>query len=61
MNVIIDYNVGNIHNLKNALDFGGIENKLVTTPLSTPPLKNVPTGTSLRLCIFIELLKISLI
>ena len=32
MNVIIDYNVGNIHNLKNALDFGGIENKLVTNP-----------------------------
>jgi len=32
MNVIIDYNVGNLHNLKNALDFGGIENKLVTNP-----------------------------
>ena len=32
MNVIIDYNVGNIHNLKNALDFGGIENRLVTDP-----------------------------
>ena len=32
MNVIIDYNVGNIHNLKNALDFGGIENRLVTNP-----------------------------
>jgi len=30
MNVIIDYNVGNLHNLKNALDFSGIENKLVT-------------------------------
>ena len=25
MNVIIDYNVGNLHNLKNALDYGGIE------------------------------------
>ena len=32
MNVIIDYNVGNLHNLKNALDFGGIENRLVTNP-----------------------------
>ena len=30
MNVIIDYNVGNLHNLKNALDYGGIENKLVS-------------------------------
>ena len=29
MNVIIDYNVGNLHNLKNALDFSGIESKLV--------------------------------
>ena len=32
MNVIIDYNVGNLHNLKNALDFSGIENRLVTKP-----------------------------
>ena len=32
MNVIIDYNVGNLHNLKNALDFSGIENRLVTNP-----------------------------
>ena len=32
MNVIIDYNVGNLHNLKNALDFSGIENRLVTDP-----------------------------
>ena len=30
MNVIIDYNVGNLHNLKNALDYGGIECKLVS-------------------------------
>ena len=30
MNVIIDYNVGNLHNLKNALDYGGIESKLVS-------------------------------
>ena len=30
MNVIIDYNVGNLHNLKNALDFSGIESKLVS-------------------------------
>ena len=30
MNVIIDYNVGNLHNLKNALDYDGIENKLVS-------------------------------
>ena len=30
MNVIIDYNVGNLHNLKNALDFNGIQNKLVS-------------------------------
>ena len=30
MNVIIDYNVGNLHNLKNALDYGGIETKLVS-------------------------------
>ena len=29
MNIIIDYNVGNLHNLKNALDYSGIENKLV--------------------------------
>ena len=32
MNVIIDYNVGNLHNLKNALDFSGIDNRLVTNP-----------------------------
>ena len=32
MNVIIDYNVGNLHNLKNALDFSGIENRLVINP-----------------------------
>ena len=32
MNVIIDYNVGNLHNLKNALDFSGINNILVTDP-----------------------------
>ena len=32
MNVIINYNVGNLHNLKNALDFSGIENRLVTDP-----------------------------
>ena len=32
MNVIIDYNVGNLHNLKNALDFSRIENRLVTNP-----------------------------
>ena len=32
MNVIIDYNVGNLHNLKNALDFSGIENRLVKNP-----------------------------
>ena len=25
MNVIIDYKVGNLHNLKNALDFSGVE------------------------------------
>ena len=30
MNLIIDYNVGNLHNLKNALDYGGIESKLVS-------------------------------
>jgi len=30
MNVIIDYNVGNLHNLKNALDYSGIESKLVS-------------------------------
>lgn len=30
MNVIIDYKVGNLHNLKNALDFSGIKNKIVT-------------------------------
>ena len=30
MNVIIDYNVGNLHNLKNALDYSGIECKLVS-------------------------------
>ena len=32
MNVIINYKVGNLHNLKNALDFSGIENRLVTDP-----------------------------
>ena len=32
MNAIFDYNVGNLHNLKNALDFSGIENRLVTNP-----------------------------
>ena len=30
MNVIIDYNVGNLHNLKNALDYGGFKSKLVS-------------------------------
>ena len=30
MNVIIDYNVGNLHNLKNALDYSGIESELVS-------------------------------
>ena len=30
MNVIIDYNVGNLNNLKNALDFTGIESKIVS-------------------------------
>ena len=30
MNVIIDYNVGNLHNLKNALDYGGIESILAS-------------------------------
>jgi glutamine amidotransferase len=29
MNVIIDYKVGNLHNLKNALDYSGVENQLV--------------------------------
>jgi len=32
MNVIINYNVGNLYNLKNALDFSGIKNKLVSHP-----------------------------
>ena len=32
MNVIIDYKVGNLHNLKNALDFSGVENHLVSHP-----------------------------
>ena len=31
MNVIIDYKVGNLHNLKNALDFSAIETQLVST------------------------------
>ena len=30
MNVIIDYKVGNLHNLRNALDFSGVENQLVS-------------------------------
>jgi len=30
MNGIIDYKVGNLHNLKNALDFSGVENQLVS-------------------------------
>ena len=30
MNVIIDYKVGNLHNLKNALVFSGVENQLVS-------------------------------
>ena len=30
MNVIIDYKVGNLHNLKNALDFSAVENQLVS-------------------------------
>jgi len=30
MNVIIDYKVGNLYNLKNALDFSGIENQFVS-------------------------------
>jgi imidazole glycerol-phosphate synthase subunit HisH len=31
MIAIIDYNVGNLHNLKNALDYQGIPNAIVTT------------------------------
>ncbi|MFL2809592.1 MAG: hypothetical protein ACJ0DG_11175 [bacterium] len=30
MNVIIDYKVGNLHNLKNALDFSAVETQLVS-------------------------------
>ena len=30
MNVIIDYKVGNLHNLKNALDFLSVDNRLVS-------------------------------
>jgi glutamine amidotransferase len=30
MNVIIDYKVGNLHNLKNALDFFSVDNQLVS-------------------------------
>ena len=30
MNVIIDYKVGNLYNLKNALDFSAVENQLVS-------------------------------
>ena len=30
MNVIIDYKVGNLHNLKNALDFSDVETQLVS-------------------------------
>ena len=30
MNVIIDYKVGNLHNLKNALDYSRVENRLVS-------------------------------
>ena len=30
MNVIIDYKVGNLYNLKNALDFSGVGNQLVS-------------------------------
>ena len=30
MNVIIDYKVGNLHNLKNALDFSAVESQLVS-------------------------------
>ena len=29
MKVIIDYKVGNLHNLKNSLDFSSVENRLV--------------------------------
>jgi len=32
MNVIINYKVGNLYNLKNALDFSGIKNRLVSDP-----------------------------
>ena len=32
MNVIINYKVGNLYNLKNALDFSGIKNRLVSHP-----------------------------
>ena len=30
MNVIIDYKVGNLNNLKNALDFSSVENRFVS-------------------------------
>lgn len=32
MIAIIDYNVGNLHNLKNALDFQGLANRIVRRP-----------------------------
>jgi len=32
MNVIIDYKVGNLHNLKNALDYSSVDNRLVSVP-----------------------------
>ncbi|MDH5751813.1 MAG: imidazole glycerol phosphate synthase subunit HisH [Deltaproteobacteria bacterium] len=32
MILIIDYNVGNLYNLKNALDFQGLDNRIVTRP-----------------------------
>jgi len=30
LNVIVDYNVGNLYNLKNALDFAGVENIIIS-------------------------------
>ena len=30
MNVIIDYKVGNLHNLKNALDYYAVKNQIVS-------------------------------
>jgi glutamine amidotransferase len=41
MIAIIDYNVGNLHNLKNALDFLGLDARIVRDPAQLPEASHI--------------------